>query len=155
MSSTVQLTGMRQLRDNIAKLDKGLQRRVYNKAVKAAGKVVLGEARSRAPVRTGTVKSSIVVRSSSNPSQLLFGVKVSVKGGAKASERTARRRGVGATYHPDAVERYYRFAETGTKHHAAKPFLAPALETKQSQVLSVMKTELSAGLARETRRLPR
>ncbi|RYD54699.1 MAG: hypothetical protein EOP83_21945, partial [Verrucomicrobiaceae bacterium] len=70
------------------------------------------------------------------------------------SSRVARRRGgKGGDYSPDAVERYYRFQELGTKHHPAQPFLKPALEGSQGAVLDAVKRELAAGLEREAKAL--
>lgn len=155
MSGQVQITGFKKLRNNINRLEKGLQRRVYNRAVRAGGKIVVATAKSAVPKRTGRLAASLVYRASSKPSKGLFGVKITVKGNAAAGGRTSQRRGVGAVYRPDAVERYYRFVETGTKYHAAKPFLKPALQNQSGAVLSAIKRELESGLEREARRLPK
>ncbi|MDB6078751.1 MAG: Phage protein gp10 [Akkermansiaceae bacterium] len=157
----IKVEGLKELRDRIAKLDRGLQRRVYNKATKAGSKIVVAAAVAKVPVRTGSVKKSITARASSKPSRGLFGVKITIKGGLKSSERTAKRgskksgkgRKGGSTYFPDAVERYYRFTELGTKFHPAQPYLKPALEDKKSAVLEAIKTELAAGLERECQAL--
>lgn len=156
--STVQVEGLAQLRRNIAKLGDGLARRVYQKAVGAGGKIVAAAAKGKVPRRTGALGGSIVHRVSSKPKAGLFGVKVTVKAGRFASERTARRKGRtrkrgGSIYKPDAVERYYRFLETGTKYHAAKPFLAPSLSETAPAVLAAIKSELAAGLEREAAKL--
>jgi HK97 gp10 family phage protein len=154
MANRIEITGFKELRNKIAKLDRRLQRRVYGAAVRAGGKVLVDAAQAAVPVRTGAVKRSLVHRASSKPSKGLFGVKVTVKGGARSSDRIAHRRGgKGADYHPDAVERYYRFTELGTKHHPAQPYLKPALEGKADEVLNVVKRELAAGLEREAKSL--
>lgn len=154
-----------------------MARRVYQKAVGAGGKIVAAAAKGKVPRRTGALGGSIVHRVSSKPKAGLFGVKVTVKAGRFASERTARRKGrlIGKAervmaprksgkarkarvrhfeeYKPDAVERYYRFLETGTKYHAAKPFLAPSLSETAPAVLAAIKSELAAGLEREAAKL--
>jgi HK97 gp10 family phage protein len=148
--TTVKLDGFKELRDRARKLDGKMQRKVYSKAVRAGGKIVVDAAKAKVPVKTGAVKASLVHRASSKPREGLFGVKVTIKPGRKGSERTARRRsGKGAVYFPDAVERYYRFTELGTKHHPARPYLAPALEGSRAAVLNAVKAELAAGLERE------
>ena len=151
--STVKVEGLKELRERARKLDFKLQRKVYNRAVKAGGKLLVDKAKGAVPVRTGSVRASLVHRASSKPRLGLFGVKVTIKGGRKASPRVARRRGKGGEYYPDAVERYYRFQELGTKHHPAQPFLKPALEGSQTDVLNAVKAELAAGLEREARSL--
>jgi HK97 gp10 family phage protein len=150
----IKVEGFRELRNRAAKLDRRLQKKVYGAAVRAGGKVLVDAAKSKVPVRTGSVRASLVHRASSKPAQGLFGVKVTIKGGRKASGRVAhRRKGKGGEYFPDAVERYYRFQELGTKHHPAQPFLKPSIEGSQAAVLRAVKAELAAGLERETRGL--
>lgn len=149
MRTTVKVEGLKELRERAKKLDARLQRRVYNRAVRAGARLVVKKAKAAVPLRTGALRRSLVHRASSKPKLGLYGVKITVKAGRKASERTAKRRGVGADYHPDAVERYYRFVELGTKYHPAKPFLEPALEGSQAEVLAAVRQELKAGLERE------
>lgn len=152
--SRIRIEGFRELRNRIARLERGLQRKVYGQAVRAGGKILVDAAKDKVPVKTGAVQRSLVHRASSKPSKGLFGVKITIKGGLKASERVAHRKGnSGRPYFPDAVERYYRFQELGTKHHPAKPFLKPAIEGKASEVLKAVKETLEAGLERETRSL--
>lgn len=154
---SIKVEGLKELKDRANRLDKRLRRKVYNRAARAGGKIVVAAAKAKVPVKTGAVRASLVYRASSSPNLGFFGVKVTIKGGRKSSERTARRRGKsfrgkqtgGGVYHPDAVERYYRFTELGTKHHPAKPFLSPALEGSRSAVLNAVKAELAAGLERE------
>lgn len=155
MSRTqIKVEGFRELRKRAEKLDARLRRKVYGTAVRAGGKILVEAAQAQVPVRTGAVRRSLVHRASSKPSKGLFGVKITVKGGLKSSERVAHRKGSkGKPYFPDAVERYYRFLELGTKHHAAKPFLEPALDSKAGAVLNAVKETLAAGIERETRAL--
>lgn len=141
--------GLKELRNRALKLDSKLRRKIYTKAVKAGGKIVVAEAQQLAPVRTGAVRRSIVHRMSSKPSKGLFGVKVTVKGGklGLSSNRVARRKkGKRATYNPDAVERYYRFTELGTKYHPAKPYLKPSLEHTAPKVLEAIRSTMAAGI---------
>jgi HK97 gp10 family phage protein len=156
----VKITGLKELQARANRLDKRLRRKVYNEAARAGGKVIVAAAKAKVPVRTGAVKSSLVHRASSSPNLGYFGVKVSVKGGKKSSSRIAHRRGGkgkrskgGSEYFPDAVERYYRFTELGTKYHPAKPYLSPSLEGSRAQILNVVKTTLAAGIEREARSL--
>ena len=158
--ASVRVDGLAELRRNIAKLGDGMARRVYQKAVGAGGKVVAAAAKAQVPRRTGALGKSIAARVSSKPREELFGVKITVKAGLFSSQRTARRRGRSrkgkggsGIYKPDAVERYYRFLETGTKYHPATPFLKPSLEGSAAKVLAVIKGELAAGLARESAKL--
>jgi HK97 gp10 family phage protein len=147
MSETIKVEGLKELQARAKKLDAKMRRRVFGKAARAGGKIVVAAAKAGVPVRTGAVRASLVHRASSKPAKGLFGVKVTIKGGRKSSERKARRKkGKGGEYFPDAVERYYRFQELGTKHHPARPFMRPALEGSKSAVLNAVKDELRSGL---------
>jgi HK97 gp10 family phage protein len=50
----------------------------------------------------------------------------------------------------DAAE-IARFAEFGTIHEAARPFIGPAFENKKEEVLDTFKTELSAAIEKLTK----
>lgn len=154
MGVQIKVEGFKELRRRAERLDGRLKKKVYGQAVRAGGKILVDAAKGKVPVRTGSVKRSLVHRANSKPSKGLFGVKITIKGGLKASNRVAHRRGnKGKPYFPDAVERYYRFQELGTKHHPAKPFLQPALQTKAQAVLQAVKTTLAAGIERESKTL--
>jgi HK97 gp10 family phage protein len=149
------VTGFRELQKNIDALTTGMQKRIYQKAANAGGKIVKTAAAAAVPIRTGTLRKAITHRVNSKPARGLFGVKITVRGGSFASDRTAHRKGnLSRPYKPDAVERYYRFLETGTKYHPAKPFLLPSLESSATAVLNAFKDALRTGLDAETRRLP-
>lgn len=147
MSRTVHVEGLRELRKSMDRLETKLQKRIYQKAAGKAGRLVVQAAKAKVPRNTGTLARSVSARVSSKPRQGLFGVKVSVRGGLFASNRTANRKGrQGKDYKPDAVERYYRFVETGTKYHPAQAFLLPSLEDQRGPILEVFKREIAAGI---------
>jgi len=151
-STKITISGMRELQRRARSLNHKLERRSYSKAVRAASKPVLDQAVGKAPMgRTGTLKRSIKARSASKPSRYLYGMKLTVIGGKFASDRTAKRRGVGNAYRPDEAVRYYRFQELGTKYHPAQPFLEPALEASASEFLNTLRRELAAEIERHTR----
>lgn len=148
---TVEVEGLKRLQGDIKKLNVKLQKRVYSTAVrKAAKEAVLKRAQAKAPKDTGALASALVSRANNKPSRYLYGQKVTVKD-VYRSHRVSKRRGVGAEYKPDWVERYYRFLETGTKHHPAKPFLEPALDAGAPDFLNTLRRELKAGLERSTK----
>jgi len=147
-----EVKGLKELAKRANRLDAALRRKVYNQAMKAGGATIKARANSLVPVKTGTTRKSLVVRSSTKAAKGLYGVKITVRGPALASQRVAHRRGQkGKEYHPDAVERYYRFQELGTKHHRAQPFLKPGLESAAPAALEAVKTTLAAGIERALR----
>jgi HK97 gp10 family phage protein len=147
--SGIQITGFKELQRRAQKVDVKLRKKIYAKAARAAGKAVVEAAKSSVPVRTGGVRRSLVHRSASKPSKGLFGVKVTVKGGklgASSGRSATRRRGKGGTYNPDAIERYYRFTELGTKYHPAQPYLKPSLEMHTGKIIEVFRSTIAAGI---------
>ena len=148
---TFQIVGLRELQARASRLEAKLERRVYSKAVRSASKPVLASVVRKAPARSGAVKRSLVARANNKAPKMLFGVKITVKGGVKSSGRTARRGGKGNSYSPDETVRYYRFIERGTKHHAARAFLEPGLDSSASQFLSTLKRELALELEKQAR----
>jgi HK97 gp10 family phage protein len=147
VSETIKIEGLKELQARAKRLGVKMRRKVFGAAARAGGKIVVAAAKGKVPSLTGATRASVVHRASSKPAKGLFGVKVTIKGGRKSSGRVARRRGgKGGEYFPDAVERYYRFQELGTKHHPAQPFLKPALEGSKGAVLAAVKSELTRGL---------
>jgi|GEM_PF-6622355 len=147
-----EVKGLKELAKRANRLDAALRRKVYNRAMKEGGQVIKAKANSLVPVKTGTTKRSLVVRSSTKASKGLYGIKITVRGPALASQRVAHRKGnKSKEYHPDAVERYYRFQELGTKYHRAKPFLKPALESAAPAALEAVKEALAAGIEQALR----
>lgn len=151
MNTQTKITGLKELGRRARKLDAALQKKVYKKAVReSAKKSVLPAAKSRAPSGgTGALKKALTLRASNKAAQGLYGMKLTANGSIYRSLRTARRSG-GKEYQPDWVARYYRFAELGTKFHAANPFLLPALEASQGAFFSGVRSQLRAGIEQNT-----
>jgi HK97 gp10 family phage protein len=122
-----------------------MERKVYRGAVSRTATIVLKSAREFA---IGSIKKAVTKRAENKAREGYFGSKIGVKSGVFRSERTARRRGVGAIYQPDEVIRFYRFLELGTKYHKAKPFLRRALASEKGRVKPKMENELFKGLAK-------
>lgn len=99
--------------------------RATRKALDASGQQLLRDAKSKAS--SSHVKRSLVIVEPSPNVRTL-----TVKPGEFVSERVVRRklksgRRSSRTYQPDESSRFYRFLEKGTKYHAAKPFMVPAI----------------------------
>jgi HK97 gp10 family phage protein len=100
--------------------------RIGDRALAAAARVIVREAKRRVPVRTGQLKKSIAA----------------IKGRGRASERLVQ---IG--FRPPASRRAH-FTEFGTSRSAAKPFMRPALDAKAEEALRVMTETLAVGIAR-------
>ena len=151
------LEGLDQLMRSLRDVPNNLRKKALTKALRAAGKVVLDEARARAPVlsgtarnrKAGTVKKAIKLRvSKMDKRQGNVGVFINVKPLTKAQigtfKATAGKKASGATNPNDPY--YWRWLEFGHKivprsskrlkqRHmaatgrvAARPFLRPAAD---------------------------
>lgn len=105
--------------------------RLGDKALRAAAKPIVKDAKRLAPRRTGVLRRSIVA------------VKGKDKGGAYAATRTVL---IGFK---KPASSYAHLVEFGTLHSAAQPFIRPAMDARAQDALNEMVEVLSKGLLRE------
>lgn len=114
----VEVSGFKELEAQLRKLPEDLQREALEDAVRDGAAVVRYEAMRLVPVRTGKLKRSLTIRVTKQRNT----------GGDPRGE-------VG----PSKQEQHIgRFQEFGTAHHAAQPFLRPAIETRAQEVIQLM-----------------
>lgn len=99
--------------------------RATRKALDASGQKLLRDAKTRAT--SSHVKRSLIIHEPSPNIRTL-----TVAPGEFVTDRIVRKRLKSGrkskrTYQPDETVRFYRFLELGTKFHAAKPFMVPAI----------------------------
>lgn len=152
MEITNKIEGLSGLQKSLKSLSGKVERKISRSAVGKAGTLLLKEARAKAPVRTGALRRALTKRVKNVAKNDFYSVQITVRGGVMSSHRTAKRRGVGADYHPDEVIRYYRFLELGTKHNAAQPFLAPIVETKGKATIDFLGQELGQQIEKAAKR---
>ncbi len=118
------------------KLPKNIQKNVMVGATRAGAKVVSDEAKRLAPRDTGTLEKSIgITKRKSKRGQITFSVSPR-KGGKN-----------------DGF--YGRFIELGTSKMIARPFLRPALEKSQDEVLEASKEYIAKRLPKEVAKAKR
>ena len=104
-----------------------LKDRVYD-AIVQGGEAVAAEARRRAPVDTGRLRDSIMVKAKKHAKNLGVTVEADYPANAGTRKSKTRKQAAGA-------KEYYAFAlEYGTRHMEARPFLHPALAAKAEEV---------------------
>lgn len=101
--------------------------RVENEALKKAGEVILNEAKNNAPQKTGKLKEGLKVSSVRKKNDNKY-VLVGIQKGDNSNIF------------------YGKFLEFGTSKMPAKPFMAPAYESKKEEVKEIIKEELRRGL---------
>jgi HK97 gp10 family phage protein len=139
---TIKMDGLKDCEEALNELTNATARNVLRRALMQAGEPVRAAAESLAPVRTGKLKQGIVTTTQlsrrqrkSNPKQSAVEVYVGA-GGDRAS--------------------FAHLVEYGTSDTAPKPFLRPAIDANQSEVITsfvdILKAEVSKALARARRK---
>ena len=115
----VELTGMDELLKELYAIGEKVATRAENKALREGAEVLRQEISNRAPRKTGKLAGNIVKS----------GIKT--KDGVKCIE-------IG----PDKEVFYGLYHEFGTTKMRARPFIAPALEEKRSEIFDAMASVL-------------
>jgi len=109
--------------------------RAGNRALRAAARVIMEEAKRLVPVDTGELRDSLaIVTKRQNSGSHTLSVDIGFR---KPTSRRAH------------------FAEFGTVNHAAKPFMRPAMDNKQGEAIDAMSKILSEAIAKEAVKLPK
>lgn len=122
----MELEGMDSLISKIENMGKA-GARIENKALKKAGQIIINEAKKNVQVKTGKLNEGLKVsgiRKKNGNKYVLAGIQ---KG--------------------DNSKIFYgKFLEFGTSKMGAKPFMAPAYESKKKEAKEVIKQELRKAL---------
>jgi len=129
---TFEMKGLDVLDKAIKKLEDKVQKRVLNKAARAAARVVQKRAKSLAPVRGGGLRRAIRVMTMKTP-----------KGSAKVAVTVKSGKGEKRKVF------YAHFIEFGTESVQRKPFFRPAFDETQKEQLDAMGGVLAKEIIRE------
>lgn len=133
---------LRELSKELELLSKAENRKVLNKATRAAAAAVTAEAKKRAKVKTGKLKRNIVTLSVKGRSPLEAASGVHVRG---RNPRTGNSDNSMKATNPNNAY-YWRFIENGTSKMAAQPFIRPAYDAKQAQLEGIIKDTLNKAI---------
>src|SRR4051794_21478943 len=143
-SSGMQLLGDKQLAKALTTLGERVQRKVVRQSVNAASTPIVKAARSKAAKQSGLLKKSMGKKVRTYPERMtvvgIIGPRLDVVGDYKGKKRWPAKyahlvEGGHIDQHGDFVPPH--------------PFLRPAYEETQGQVLGVMKDKLAAGVIKE------
>lgn len=121
-SNSINIFGAKEIEAKFRALPAKIQNKLVRGGMTQAGRIVREEARERVPVDTGELRASIKARR------------------PKGAKRGEIRREVAATA-PHA-----HIIEQGRKGAEAQPFLAPALEAKQGEVVQAISDSVREGV---------
>lgn len=120
----------KKLIETLQKFPKNIQKNVMVGAVRAGANIIRDEARRKVPIKTGTLKKSIVsIQRKAQNGQITFSVTPS-KG--KPNDGW-----------------YAHFVEFGTSHSSAKPFLRPAFDQSNNESLEASKRYIANRIPEE------
>ncbi len=115
------IIGFKELEAKLRELELSMQRKVLVAAAKAGGKIVLDDARSRAPRLTGALAEGITMK----------------VGGRETDSNEAT-----VEIRPSRKTFWALFNEKGTRKMAAQPFMKPALENNRERIAAAVKEQL-------------
>ena len=152
------LGGIKQLLDG---LPRNLQKKALRVGLRAAARLIADEAKRAAPKDTGNLARAIRVMYDRRLPVTQVGFSVWAGGSVALRQRDAgqiprlTRRGllgVNKKGKPVADTWYAQFQEFGTIHHAAQPYLGPALQNKAEAAIRVAADEIRRRLPDIVRR---
>ena len=147
----MKLHGLRELTERMRGLSAKIQKKHLNRALMAAAKLIVDDAKRRAPRGLTLAIYRNIVRKTARrkdgaTARVIIGVrhgKVRTQGGGKKLSR----------YDKAGLDPFYWwFHEFGTAKLAARPFLRPAFEANARAALEMIRTTLAKGIEEELRR---
>ena len=137
MGGYVQLKGARELYEALSEMEPRLAKKVLRTALRNAARPILAAAKANAPYQTGATRSQLKLRAMKRK-----------KGRVGVIVQT----GEGA-YKGDVF--YASFAEWGTRHQPAKPFMRPAFDTNAVTSIGIASAEIRVGVEAVANGLPK
>lgn len=149
---TYKIEGLVELGRRLEQIKTRHAQKIIRSAVTAGARVIVLDARRRAPVKTGALKKSIESlrdKQNSGPGVEFRAVSVFKVPGVYAKTKENVRKGrAGKTYLQDPPTFYWKFNELGTVRQPARPFIQPALSENVDRIISVMRKKIEEGLAK-------
>ncbi|WP_315924834.1 HK97-gp10 family putative phage morphogenesis protein [Mesorhizobium sp. SP-1A] len=161
MATALKIEGLAELQRGLEQFKKSTQRGILERALKRAAKPIVDAAKTAAPVRTGALRKSIgmeVIRH--NAGKAAFAE--AMRGGASKEEaaiaarganRAAAGQGASATVRVQATAPHAIFAEFGTRHSGAQPFMGPALRQGERSVPRDIAADLKIEMEKSAKRI--
>jgi len=135
MDLDVKFSGFDDVFKKLEQLPRRVESNVVRRAVRAGGAILVKEARSLVPVDSGTLKKSIGQKPQRARKSHFF-----IQVGARAGKKQKN----------DAW--YAHLIEFGTKYQPARPFLRPAFDKKEKEIVKKIGEKLNEGIHREAKR---
>ena len=149
---TYKVDGLVELQRRLDTLKNKTSQKIIRSAVTAGARIIVLDARRRAPVKSGALKKSIESlrdKENSRPGIEFRAVSVFKVPGVYANTKENVRKGrAGKTYLQDPPTFYWKFNELGTVRQPARSFIQPALSENVDKIIAAMRKKLEEGLAK-------
>lgn len=135
MSAEIRISGLGALAGDFERLTRAAQRRVLRQATMAGARVGRDAVKQQAPVDEGITKASVVAAAAkqNDPGTFTSGVKL----------RSIRREsGTSPAY-------TWRFSELGTSREPARPWIRPAWDGSEDEIVQATRDALASAIDRE------
>lgn len=148
----VKITGMDSVRRNLRSLPKELMKSAETAVLRAGATPILKASKSMVPKDSGLLKKSLGLRVATLKGQK--SARVGPRTGMK--QTVSRKLPNGKTIQVLAdPNKYSHLVEYGTSHSAAKPFIRPAIDQSEGQVIDAMAAGLDKHLDKVAAKLRR
>lgn len=156
MSASIEIKGLKQLRDKLMALGGVASVKVLTSAARKSMKIVAEEARTLCPEDTGALKKSIRL-AAVKPRRGTVVASVGIVVTARKVREEIPIPEVGMVSVSEKIDASWRwhFTEFGTSHSSAKPFLRPAFDKHKEAVIAECKDVLSKAINRAVRQAAR
>lgn len=169
MTMTVSVAGLAELDRALGELPKATARNVLLRTLKQAAQPILEDAKRLAPVRTGTLRDSILassrVKNKAGNAEYAAAMRSGLgKDAARAALLSARRANKGKGSFAElyvgpargrGVIRYAHIVEFGSNDTAPQPYMRPAWDGNKDKALDTIKAELGNEIIKAARRVAR
>ena len=138
----ISMIGDKALQRKFAKLTPAIQKKIARKSFRKAAKLIKASARAKVSVESGALKRGIAVKSAKRKRGRGGQIGIAVV------TPTREKLGIDASY----PWYYPAVIEYGSKNHAARPYLRPALDSNRRRALALIGDDLREAV-REAKRL--
>lgn len=156
MRIQINKASLRSLRKSLADLPKELMKAAEVSTLRAGAKPIASAAKAKVPTNTGALKKSIGINVAKGKGSQIRTARVGPRAGFRGPSLGFKKDKKGSVRERFVTpNKYVHLVEFGSSRSAAKPFIRPAIDTSQGQVIDAMAAGLDKHLTRTTARLKR
>ena len=131
----IDIEGAEEIMDLLKEMD-GAALAVLDQAAKKGAQIVLNDAKRRAPVDTGELRSSLILKSGTK------------KQGGDIEKINRKIKGVYYVTRESGKARHFAPVELGTKKRPATPYLRPAVDENMNKISEAVTDEISRAVGK-------